>query len=69
MKTREETIIWQNQSHLIQRHFSNCGICPDLYDICLATDIMVEFAQKGHSKELMERFTNYEKYIMEKYSK
>lgn len=66
-KTKEESIVFQNQSHLVQQHFQNCGICPDLLDICLATDLMVEFGTKGFSKELKERFDKMETYIQSKY--
>jgi len=67
MKTKEEQIVFQNQSHLVQKHFENCGICPDLLDVCLSTDLMVEFAVKGYSKELKVRFDNMQKYLEEKY--
>jgi len=69
MKTKEEQIVFQNQSHLIQKHFDNCGVCPSLLDICLATDLMVEFATKGYSKELKVRFDNFDKYLNEKSNK
>lgn len=67
MKTKEEQIVFQNQSHLVAKHFENCGICPSLLDICLATDLMVDFATKGYSKELKTRFDNMDKYLGEKY--
>ncbi len=66
-KTREESIVFQNQSHLVQKHFENCNICPSLLDICLGTDLMVRFATEGFSKELKERFDAYDKYIVEQY--
>jgi len=67
MKSKEEQIVFQNQSHLVQKHFENCGVCPTLLDVCLATDLMVEFATKGYSKELKSRFDNMEKYLNEQY--
>lgn len=66
MKTKEEQIIFQNQSHLVQRYFESCGLCPSLFDICLATDLMVRWAMEGHSKELFGRFENLDKYIKTK---
>lgn len=66
MKNKEEIIVFQNQSHLVQQHFNNCGICPTLLDICLATDLMVKFATEGYSKELKTRFDNFEIYIADK---
>jgi hypothetical protein len=66
-KTKEEQIVFQNQSHLVQKYFNDCGICPDLLDIALATDIMVQFAISGFSKDLKERFDNFQKYCNEKY--
>jgi len=66
-RTKEEQIVFQNQSHLVQKHFDNCGMCPDLLDICLATDLMVEFATKGFSKEVKDRFDKMEIYLQSKY--
>ena len=67
MRNKEEVIIFQNQSHLVQQHFKNCGVCPTLLDIALATDIMVQFVSKGYSDKLKDRFDNFEIYIDEKY--
>lgn len=66
-KTKDEIIVFQNQSHLVQKYFNDCGICPDLMDIALATDIMVEFATKGYSSELKTRFDNFQIYCDNKY--
>ena len=66
-KTRDEAIIFQNQSHLVQKHFNDCGICPELIDINLATSLQVQFVINGFTKELSERFQSFEKYISEKY--
>lgn len=66
-KSKDEMIVFQNQSHLVQKHFKDCGICPDLLDICLASDLMVKFAIEGYSPELKTRFDNMEKYLSEKY--
>ena len=66
-KTKDEIIVFQNQSHLVQKYFNDCGICPDLLDIALATDIMVDFAVKGFSKELKTRFDNFQIYCDGKY--
>lgn len=65
-KTNQETIVFQNQSHLVQRYFESCGICPSLMDICLATDLMVRWATEGYSKELKERFDKLETYLESK---
>jgi hypothetical protein len=66
-KTKDEIIVFQNQSHLVQKYFNDCGICPDLLDIALATDIMVKFAVNGFNKDLKIRFDNFQKYCDEKY--
>lgn len=66
-RTKEQAIVFQNQSHLVQRHFDNCGICPELFDIALATDLMVDWAIDGYSKALKERFDNMENYLQSKY--
>lgn len=66
-RTKEQSIVFQNQSHLVQQHFLNCGICPELFDIALATDLMVDWATDGYSKPLKERFDNMENYLQSKY--
>lgn len=68
MKTKEEQIIFQNQSHLVQRYFEACGVCPSLMDICMATDLMVRWGTEGYSKELKGRFDNLDIYIESKKS-
>lgn len=63
MRTKDEIIIFQNQSHLIQKYFQDCGMCPSLLTIALATDVMVDFAMKGPTKEVLTRFEKMEHYI------
>lgn len=63
MRTKDEIIIFQNQSHLVQRYFQDCGMCPSLLTIALATDVMVDFAMKGPTKEVLTRFEKMEQYI------
>ena len=67
MRTKEQQITFQNQSHLIQKHFNDCGICPTLLDVALATELMVLFATEGYSKELKKRFDDFEVYIEKEY--
>jgi hypothetical protein len=62
-RTKEELIVFQNQSSLVQRYFNDCGICPSLLTIALATDVMVDFALNGPTKAVLERFEKMEKYI------
>ena len=66
-KTKDEMIVFQNQSSLVQKYFNDCGICPDLLDIGLTTDLMVKFCIEGYSPELKVRFENLQKYLDEKY--
>jgi len=68
-RTKDEIIIFQNQSHLIQRYFNDCNICPSLLTIALATDVMVDFAMKGPTKEVLERFEKMEAFIKEEKKK
>jgi len=63
MRTKEEQIVFQNQSHLVQKYFTDCGMCPSLLMIALATDVMVDFALKGPTKEVLTRFEKMEAYI------
>lgn len=69
MRTKDEIIIFQNQSHLVQRYFNDCQICPSLMTIALATDVMVDFAMNGPTKEVMNRFDKLEAFIKEEKKK
>ena len=69
MRSKEESIVFQNQSHLVQRYFQDCGMCPSLLTIALATDVMVDFALKGPTKEVLTRFEKMEAYIQEEMKK
>lgn len=69
MRVKEEQIVWQNQSHLVRQWFTDCNICPDLMDICLVTDVMVQFCQEGPSKEVRERMKTMNDYLKDKYKK
>jgi len=62
-RTKDEIIIFQNQSHLIQKYFESCGYCPTLLEIALATDVMVDFATKGPTKEVLTRFEKMQAHI------
>ena len=66
-RSSQHQIVFQNQSHLVQRYFEQCGICPSLEDICLATDLMTRFCQEGYTKELNELFTRFDAHIEKKY--
>ena len=68
-RSSQHQIIFQNQSHLVQRYFESCKICPSLRDIALATDLMARFCQEGYSKELGELFERFDKHIKETYKK
>lgn len=68
-RTKDEIIIFQNQSHLVQKYFNDCNICPSLMTIALATDVMVDFAMKGPTKEVLERFEKMEAFIREEKKK
>jgi hypothetical protein len=66
-RTESQKIVFQNQSHLVERYFNNCGICPTLKDIGLGTDLMVRFATEGYSKQLGEVMDRFDEYIQDKY--
>tara|TARA_R110000823_G_scaffold209059_1_gene339348 strand:- start:76 stop:291 length:216 start_codon:yes stop_codon:yes gene_type:complete len=66
-RSTQHQIIFQNQSHLVQRYFEQCGICPTLQDLCLATDLMSRFCQEGFTKELSELFHRFETHIQKEY--
>jgi hypothetical protein len=62
-RTKDEIIIFQNQSHLVHKYFESCGYCPTLLEIALATDVMVDFAMKGPTKEVLTRFEKMQAHI------
>ena len=66
-RSSQHQIIFQNQSHLVQKYFESCNICPSLEDIALATDLMVRFCQEGYSKELSDLFERFDSHISKKY--
>lgn len=68
-RTKDEIIIFQNQSHLVQKYFQDCGMCPSLLTIALATDVMVDFAMNGPTKAVLERFEKMDRYIQEEKKK
>ena len=68
-RTDQDRIMFQNQSHLIMNYFGNCGMCPDLLDICRATDMMVEYIKFPKDKSVIDRFNKFQEYIQEKYNK
>lgn len=69
MRQKEEQIVWQNQSHLARQYFVDLEIKPDLFDICLVTDVLVAFCQQGPTKEIQERMKTMKTYLTEKYGK
>ena len=68
-RTKDQIITFQNQSHLVQKYFSDCGYCPSLLLVALATDVMVDFAINGPTKEVLTRFEKMEKHIQEEKKK
>jgi hypothetical protein len=66
-RSSQHQIIFQNQSHLVQRYFESCKICPSLHDIALATDLMTRFCQEGYSKELADLFNRFDDHIQKNY--
>ena len=68
-RENQDRIMFQNQSHLVENYFSHQGIKPELYDICLATDLMVEYVKYGStSKDVRRRFEGFQEYIEKKYN-
>jgi hypothetical protein len=66
-RSSQHQITFQNQSHLVQRHFEQMNISPTLMDICLATDLMTRFCQEGYTKELGDLFERFEAHIDKQY--
>jgi hypothetical protein len=66
-RSSQHQITFQNQSHLVQRYFETCGICPTLQDIALGTDLMVRFCKEGYSKELSDLFERFDTHIQNQY--
>lgn len=69
MRTKDEIIVFQNQSHLVQKYFQDCGMCPSLLTIASATDVMVDFAINGPTKTVLQRFRKMDRYIQEQKKK
>jgi len=69
MKTKEETITWQNQSHLVLKYLENNNIKATLTELCRITDVMSEYSLKGRNPEVMKKLEAVDKFINEKYGK
>lgn len=69
MKTKEESVSWQNQSHLVQRYVETNNYDVSLLDICRITDVMSEYALNGRTKEVLSKLEAIDKYLKEKKSK
>ena len=68
-RSNTDRIMFQNQSHLVENYFNHQEIKADLYDICLATDLMVEYTKWGSKHEqLKDRFVKFQSYIQNKYA-
>lgn len=66
-RTKDHTITYQNQSHLVHKMFQDRNIIPTFKDLCLATDLMTRFCLEGYTKELSELFDRFEKYLDKEY--
>lgn len=67
-RPNEDRIIYQNQSHLVQRYFEMCGICPDLEDLFRMTDMFVTYVKHGGKDERVKNsIQEAQKYLDEKY--
>lgn len=68
MRTKEECIVWQNQSHLVQRYLDSKGYNAPLSEICRITDVMTEYALSGRTKEALQKLDAVDNYLKEKIS-
>lgn len=67
--SKDQQIIFQNQSRLIMDWFNSCGICPDIMDINMVSDLQVIWITEGYSKDLKERYDLMDNYLSDKYPK
>lgn len=67
--SKDQQIIFQNQSRLVMDWFTNCGICPDIMDINMVSDLQVIWITEGYSKDLKERYDLMDNYLSDKYPK
>jgi len=65
MRSKDESITWQNQSHLVQRYLENRKLNLPLTDMCRITDVMVEYVLQGREKNVMVKLEAVEKYLKE----
>lgn len=63
MRTKDESIVWQNQSHLVQKYIQDRGIKISLTDMCRITDVMMEYALKGRDKDTLNKLDAVEAYL------
>lgn len=63
MRTKDESIVWQNQSHLVLNYLNNRGIKLSLLDMCRITDVMMEYALNGRDKNTINKLEAVEAYL------
>ena len=66
--SKDQQIIFQNQSRLIMDWFNHCGICPDIMDINLVTEQIITDEQGIYSSGGAFSYQNLILYLIEKYA-
>jgi hypothetical protein len=69
LRPNEDRIMYQNQSHLAQKYFEMCGICPDLEDLVRITDLLVVCAKHKTNDTIKESLNKAQQHINDKYKK
>lgn len=64
-RTKEQSIVWQNQSHLAMNYLSSCGICPSLFELCRVTDVLMEYAMEGRTDIVVKKLEAVDNWLAE----
>jgi len=65
IRTKEQSIVWQNQSHLAMSYFNSCGLCPSIFDLCRVTDVLMDYAMNGRTEQSVKKLEAVDKYLNE----
>jgi hypothetical protein len=68
MRSNEDRIMFQNQSHLVQKYFADCGICPSMWDLARMTDVMVMYVKHGRCEVTETAFKRADEHIKATYN-
>ena len=66
MQSKERQIASQSSLRLVNDWAINCGKCLELKEMVAITNVIVDYVEKGYSKELGDRLDKIQEYLNHK---